>query len=311
MKKGILIFLLCGLLTFTIFFAGAQEEDVEALPPEAAEEEIPSFEAEEEGVEALPSEPAEEESPAFEEEVEPVGPSEVLAEEVAVEEAPEEAEEALPGKRVLPEEAIPEGMKLTLKAYEVKRGDCLWNIAYQYYRDPFLWREIWRYNNYIKDPHWIFPGDDLIIPTYRRVEVSEEGPQEPEVKLEELEPATGYERDIFIAPPDFEFDGYIAGIKEKKFMTAYGDLVFIDLGRRQNVKPKMKYTIYREGDEVIHPTTGEVMGIMVEKIGVLEVTSDIEEDNSTALITDSRKPIEIGDSIKLQGKVEEEKTEER
>lgn len=304
MKRRILIFLVCTLLTLGICFAGAQERDVEALPDEPSEVEIPPFEA---GEEALPSE---EEIPAFEAEEETAVPKEVPAEEAAVEEPGKAVEEPAARKRVLPEEAIPEGMEVVLKAYEVKRGDCLWNIADLYYRNPFLWQEIWRYNKYIQDPHWIFPGDDLIIPTYQRVERLAEVPQEMEVRLEELKPGAEYQRDIFIAPPDFKFDGYIAGVKEKKLMTAYGDLVFIDLGKRQNVKPKARYTVYREGDEVIHPATGELMGIMVEKIGVLEVTTDIEEDNSTALIIDSRKPIEIGDSIKLQAKLEEEETEQ-
>ncbi len=296
MKRGILIFLLCSLLTFSIFFARAQEEDVEALPPEPSEEEIPVFEAEE--------------IPVFEVEEEPVEPSEVPTEEAAVEEPSEEVEEVITERRVLPEKDIPEGMGLVLKAYEVKRGDCLHEIANRYYDDPSLWREIWTYNKYIKNPHWIFPGDDLVIPTYQRVEVSEEIPQEElVVKLEELKPGFEYERDIFIAPLDFEFDGYIAEVKEKKFMTAYGDIVFIDLGKNQQVKPKARFTIYREGEEVIHPITGEVLGIMVEKIGVLEVTSDIEEDSSTAVIIDSRKPIEIGDPIKFQRKVEEGYTE--
>jgi len=306
MKGRIFIFLLCGLLIFGVFPARAQEEDVEALPPEPAEEEVPAFEVEEEGVEALP---AEEEVPPLEEEegvealpAEPVAPSEVPAEEPAVEKAEVEVEEPAPGKRVLPEETVPEGMELVLKAYEVRRGDCLWNIADDHYRDPFLWREIWEYNRYIKDPHWIFPGDDLIVPTYQKVELAEKTEQGQEVRLEKLEPGAEFEKDIFIAPPDFKFDGCIAGIKEKKLMTAYGDLVFIDLGRKQDVTAKAKYVIYREGDEVIHPLTGELMGIIVEKIGLLEVTPDIEEDSSTAQIIDSRKPIEVGDLIKLKGR---------
>ena len=312
MKRGIFIFLVCSLLTFSIFFAQAQEEDVEALPPEPSEEEMPVFEEEveipvfEEEEEALPPERSEEEIPPFEAEEEPVGPSEVPTEEAVVEEPVEEVEEAVTERRVLPEEDIPEGMELVLKAYEVKRGDCLHEIANRYYDDPSLWRQIWAYNKYIKNPHWIFPGDDLVIPAYQRMEVSEEMPgEELVVKLEEVKPGFEYERDIFIAPPDFEFDGYIAEVKEKKFMTAYGDIVFIDLGKNQQVKPKARFTIYREGEEVIHPITGEILGIMVEKIGVLEVTSDIEEDSSTAVIIDSRKPIEIGDSIKLQEKREE------
>jgi len=310
MRRGILVFLLCGLLIFSIFFAEAQEEGVEALPPEPVEEKIPAFEVEEEGEEALPPEVFEEKAPSAEAEVKPAEPSEAPGEKLEVKEPREEAEESLTEKRVLPEEAIPEGMQLVLKAYEVKTGDCLWDIANQCYRNPFLWREIWRYNQYIKDPHWIFPGDDLIIPTYQSAEVSKEAPPGPEVKLEEIKPGTEYERDIFIAPPDFKFDGCIAGVKEKKLMTAYGDTVFIDLGKSQQVEPKTRYSIYREGEEVIHPTTGEVMGIMVEKIGVLEVTSDIEEDSSTAVIVDSRKPVEIGDSVKMQLKLKEKKTEE-
>ena len=306
MKGRIFIFLLCGLLIFSVFPVKAQEEDVEALPPEPAEEEVPAFEVEEEDVEVLP---AGEEVPPFEVEEgtkavpsAPVVPSEVPAEKPAVEKAKVEVEQPAPARRVLPEEAVPEGMELVLKAYEVRRGDCLWNIADDNYRDPFLWREIWDYNSYIKDPHWIFPGDDLIIPTYQKVELAEKTGQGPEVKLEKLEPGAEFEKDIFIAPPDFKFDGCIAGVKEKKSMTAYGDLVFIDLGKKQNVTPKAKYVIYREGDEVIHPATGEPMGIIVEKIGVLEVTPDVEEDSSTAQIIDSRKPIEVGDPIKLKGR---------
>jgi len=312
MKRGILIFLLCGLLTFSIFFAQAQEEDVEALPPEPSEEEMPVFEEEveipvfEEEEEALPPERSEVEIPPFEAEEEPVEPSEVPTEEAAVEEPREEVEETVTERRVLPQEDIPEGMELVLKAYEVKRGDCLHRIANRYYEDPSLWREIWTYNKYIKNPHWIFPGDDLVIPTYQKAEVSEEMPQgELVVKLEEVKPGFEYERDVFIAPLDFEFDGYIAGVKEKKFMTAYGDVVFIDLGKNQQVKPKTRFIIYREGEEVVHPITGEILGIIIEKIGVLEVTSDIQEDSSTAVIRDSRKPIEIGDPIKLQEKREE------
>jgi len=295
MKRGIPIFLLCVLLVFNIFLVRAQEEDVEALPPEPSEEEIPDFEAEEGIEEALPAESPEEEAPAPEVEAKPVDASEA-----SVSEPPMEKREVVTQKRVIPEESIPEGMELVLRAYEVKEGDCLHDIANRYYGDPHLWRRIWSYNKYIKDPNWIFPGNDLIIPTYEKRETGEKEAEEPEVKLEEVKPGTEYEKDIFIAPPDFKFDGHVVEIKEKKLMTAYGDIVFIDMGKRENIEPKTRCTIYREGDEVIHPTTGEVMGIMVEKIGILEVTSDVEEDSSTALIIDSRKPVEIGDSIKLQ-----------
>jgi hypothetical protein len=47
-------------------------------------------------------------------------------------------------------------------------GECLFVIASyrQYYGDPSKWRRIYEANkDLIKDPHWIYPGQELVIPT--------------------------------------------------------------------------------------------------------------------------------------------------
>ena len=55
--------------------------------------------------------------------------------------------------------------------YTIVKGDNLWNLAMQYYGDGFEWRYIWEHNRYIKDPHWIFPGNKLLIPAIRGLSV--------------------------------------------------------------------------------------------------------------------------------------------
>ncbi|MCH7533309.1 MAG: LysM peptidoglycan-binding domain-containing protein [Gemmatimonadetes bacterium] len=49
--------------------------------------------------------------------------------------------------------------------HSVVDGDTLWDLAQQYYGDPFDWRRIWEANRAdIADPNLILPGQVLVIP---------------------------------------------------------------------------------------------------------------------------------------------------
>jgi len=48
--------------------------------------------------------------------------------------------------------------------YTIVRGDNLWDLASRFYGAGQEWRYIWEHNTYIRDPHWIYPGDPLFIP---------------------------------------------------------------------------------------------------------------------------------------------------
>ena len=53
----------------------------------------------------------------------------------------------------------PEGAQV----HVIQSGDTLWSLAAQYYKDPYLWPQLWEKNKYILDAHWIYPGDPLLL----------------------------------------------------------------------------------------------------------------------------------------------------
>lgn len=74
---------------------------------------------------------------------------------------------------------------------------------------------------------------------------------------------------------NFPLEGYIA--------HRINDEVVIDLGRRAGVKKGMLFLVYREGEVVKHPKTGEILYVSKIKIGLLQVNA-VQEKIATGII---------------------------
>lgn len=57
----------------------------------------------------------------------------------------------------------PAGQTEGYEIHTVKQGDTLWDISRQYLKDPYLWPQLWEINTNIRNPHWIYPGDQVVI----------------------------------------------------------------------------------------------------------------------------------------------------
>lgn len=90
---------------------------------------------------------------------------------------------------------------------------------------------------------------------------------------------------------DFPLEGYI--VKSK------GDTVFIDLGRRAGVKQGMRFVVFKEGNVIKHPKTGEVLDVESIETGIIEIT-DIGKKITSARIVEekSKGSIKYGQMIK-------------
>jgi hypothetical protein len=74
------------------------------------------------------------------------------------------------------------------REHVVRRGDTLWDLARAYLDNPFLWPMIYEANrDVVRNPHWIYPANRLIIPPVLQRAAAPEGEPIREVALPPLE----------------------------------------------------------------------------------------------------------------------------
>ncbi len=82
--------------------------------------------------------------------------------------------------------------------------------------------------------------------------------------------------------------GHIIADRDNRQQLSFGDIVFLDVGAAQGVQPADNFIVYREIGE----------GFPKESIGRVTVLG-ARKNTSTALVTESSKPIEIGEKVVL------------
>jgi len=90
---------------------------------------------------------------------------------------------------------------------------------------------------------------------------------------------------------DFPLEGYVVNRK--------GNTVSIDLGKRAGVKQEMRFVVFKEGNVIKHPKTGEVLDVEVIETGIVEVSSIGDNIAKASIVEESQKnAIKYGQRIK-------------
>ncbi len=186
---------------------------------------------------------------------------------------------------------ILEGGGSVPQGHTVKRGDTLWGVSGQYFKNPYSWPKIWAQNPQIQNPHWIYPGDRLKL---RSNEVGG-GP---------LRSKTFPEKTVFmrsygwVDDPDKDGIGEIVGAPEDQMLLSYDDDVYIEIEDDDDDKHKVELgqelQIFRE-IRTLRGREAEGDGELVQVFGTVRVDRYNPKTKMVrAHVIESLEPIERG-----------------
>ena len=197
--------------------------------------------------------------------------------------------------------------------YVVVKGDTLWGISGRFLKNPWQWPEIWRMNkDQIKDPHWIYPGDVVVLdksgasPTLRLVKQEKMGAGmaklSPQVRVDSMHstaipsiPPSAIEpflsRPLVTEQGALDQSPHIIAPEENRVVLGAGNRAYV-----HNLKEgdSTFWYVYRPGKALVDPDNNETLGYEAIYLGDARVakfgevsTIDIVKSNQE-ILTDDR-----------------------
>lgn len=217
--------------------------------------------------------------------------------------------------------------------YTVVKGDTLWDIANRYLKDPWRWPEIWEVNPQVRNPHLIYPGDQLLLCRIEdravvavdqgggcaevaarltnRATVSAGGGAGrgdklvPQIRSEPLSvaiPAVPYGQiraylsdNRVVAPEDLEKGPYVVSGVANHIISGAGESVYV---RGKNLQIGDSYGVYRPGTTYVDPDTGEILGKEAIDIATGKIVA-VSGDVGTLELSRSTQEVRIEDRLML------------
>jgi hypothetical protein len=203
--------------------------------------------------------------------------------------------------------------------YTVVKGDTLWGISGKFLKEPWKWPQIWQMNReQIKNPHLIYPGDivrlnaAMLANGVAQLELLSQGAGgvvklSPKTRVETLSSAIptipGSAIGPFLSQPlvadagAFDAAPRIIATDEERMIVGSGTTVYVD-----GIRPEegVNWQVYRRGEAIIDPDTGENLGTSSTYLGdakvrrfgapaTIEITNARAEINKDDVLAPSRE----------------------
>ncbi len=195
--------------------------------------------------------------------------------------------------------------------HRVQRGDTLWAIASVFLKNPWCWPQVWENNrNHIRDPHWIYPGQlillDRVHGVLRSGDPDRDGSQairvSPSAREQALERARVpvisdhllrmLERIRLLDAQQLERAPLITGITEGRKLAAEGDTIVA----RGEVGNQRRFDVIRASLPIIDPDSRQVLGMVGRKIGSATLSARGTLSHRL-MVTASNAELQAGDRL--------------
>lgn len=193
--------------------------------------------------------------------------------------------------------------------YTVKRGDTLWDISAMFLRDPWLWPEIWQVNPQVRNPHLIYPGDELML-VYGAdgrpsIQLARGGGArlDPLLRTTDLDGAIAtipysaiaafLERPSVVSKEQALDAPRVIAFRERRLVGGAGSEAYVRGLADRNTQSR--YAVVHVGEEIRDPDDGDVLGYQ----GVYTATAVLVTpgDPAKTILTDSARETLEGDRL--------------